>query len=118
MSEEQKSVEISNPTLGSIKIFGMDPTILFTVFSLITTTAMLMFLYSHDSNAGKELAGVAQSLKESNKEVANVLKEQSKETTQILREIARATRESNCLAEFETARLKAQNRDLCRRLSQ
>ena len=117
MPEEKTGVEISNPTLGSVKIFGMDPNMLFTVFTFIASTAAAVLLYTHVVEAkdvGKE---TAQALKENNREVAAVLKETQKEMTQILREMARATREQNCLLSVPQERRQAMA-ETCRRIAQ
>jgi len=117
MAEEQKGVEISNPTFGSIKIFGMDANTLFTVFTFIASTAAAVLLYTHVSEAKEVGKETANALKENNKEVAAVLKETQREMTQILREMARATREQNCLLSQPQER-RAAMAETCRRIAQ
>ena len=124
MSEEQKGVEISNPTLGSIRVFGMDPNMLFTVLGFVAACIAGSFLWTHMAEAGKNDAAiiasnkeVATALKESNKEVAAALKDAQKETASILREMARATREQNCLLAIDQTK-RAQMVDFCKRLAQ
>ena len=117
MPEEKTGVEISNPTLGSVKIFGMDPNMLFTVFCFIASTAAATFLFIHMDASAKSDGVTAKALKDSNKEVADALKETSKETQQILREMARATREQNCLLSQPQER-RAAMAETCRRIAQ
>ena len=113
----EQGLELSNPTLGSIKVFGMSPNTLFTVFTFIATTAAAMLLFTHIEEAkggGKE---VAQAIKDTNKENAAVARENQKETTSILREMAKATREQNCLLAIDQTK-RAQMVEFCKRLSQ
>ena len=124
MSEEQRSTEISNPILGSIKVFGMDPNTLFTVLGFAGVCIIGSFIWTHmaDANA-KDLAiaasnkEIAQTLKDSNKEIAQTLKDNQKETAGILREMARATREQNCLLAIDQAK-RATMVEFCKRLAQ
>ena len=117
MSEEQRGVEISNPTLGAIKIFGMDPNMLFTVFTFVMATAAAVFLFMHMDESKASGKEAVQVLKESNKEIASILKETSRETNQILKEMARATREQNCLLSVPQER-RAAMAETCRRIAQ
>ena len=113
----EQGVEIENPVLGKLKVFGMDPNMLFTVlgFALLCLATYVLFTHSTEAkDAGKE---VAQVLKESNKEIAGILKETNRETTQILKEMARATREQNCLLSQPQER-RAAMAETCRRIAQ
>lgn len=117
MAEEQRGVEIENPILGKLKVFGMDANMLFTVFTFIAATAAAVLLYTHVVEAKDASKETAQALKENNREVAAVLKETQKEMTQILREMARATREQNCLLSVPQERRQAMA-ETCRRIAQ
>lgn len=107
MAEPTSGIEASNPTLGSIKIFGVDPNMLFTLltFVLSSLTAWTLWTHTEEARAGS-------------KEAAQVIKESNKELAQVLREQTRATREQNCLAQFDNAKDKARNAELCKRISQ
>ena len=117
MEPTQKGVEITNPTLGSIRIFGMDANTLFTVFTFIASTAAAVLLFTHVGEAKEGNKETAQAFKENNKEVAAVLKETQKEMMQILREMASAAREQNCLLAMPQDR-RAPNAELCKRIAQ
>ena len=117
MSEEQRGVEIENPVLGKLKVFGMDPNTLFTVLGFAITCVVAAFLWTHSSEAKDAGKDVAQVLKESNKEIAQILKETNRETTQILKEMARANREQNCLLSVPLEK-RQQMADTCRRIAQ
>ena len=124
MAEEQRGAEITNPVLGSIKVFGMDPNMLFTVLGFAGTIGIGTFLWFHNKEADardavqiKSTAEVAQVLKDNNKEIAQTLKESNKELANILREMAKSTREQNCLLAIDQTK-RAQMVEFCKRLSQ
>lgn len=111
-------VEATNTPFGSFKVSGANLNMIFTVFGFIITCMIATILWSHHEEAragGKE---VARELKEANKEVATALKESNREVARVMNELTRAMREANCLAQFPSAELKAQNADLCKRMSQ
>ena len=117
MSDDQ-TVEVSNPSLGSFKISSANLNTLFTVLGFVVLCIVAWVLWTHMDDAragGKE---VAKELKEANKEVASALKESNREISKVLSELARAMREANCLQSFPTPKEKAQNTDLCKRISQ
>lgn len=118
MAEPITNVEASNPTLGSFKVSGANLNTLFTLmgFILMCVIAFVVWTHTEDARAGGK--AVAHELKEANKEVASTLKESNKEVSRVLNDLARAMREQNCLAQFPTPQLKAQNADLCKRISQ
>ena len=70
-----QGVEISNPAFGSIKVFGMSPNTLFTVFTFVTSTAAAVFLYMHIDEAHGSGKEIAQAIKASNKEMADAIKD-------------------------------------------
>ena len=113
----EQGVEISNPTLGSIKVFGMSPNTLFTVFTFVTSTAAAVFLYMHIDEAHGSGKEIAQAIQKSNKEMADAIKESQKETSSILREMAKNTREQNCLLAIDQNK-RAQMVEFCKRLAQ
>lgn len=104
---DQPGVEVSNPTLGSVKIFGADPNMLFTLLTFVLSCLIAWTLWTHteDARAG-------------GKEAAQVIKDSNKELAQVLREMTRAQKEANCLAQFDNAKDKARNAELCKRISQ
>ena len=120
----EQGVEIENPVLGKLKVFGMDPNMLFTVLTFATLLIGATLMWGHIKDADAKDAAVIKSnqevataLKESNREIASVLKETQRETTNILREMARATREQNCLLSQPQER-RAAMAETCRRIAQ
>lgn len=117
MADNPTGIEISNPTLGSMKVFGIQPSTLFMIFTFIMSTAaaVLLLLHVEETKAGGKEA--AQILKESNKEISDALKESNKETQRILRTIAQSQREANCLNALPENQ-RAQQAAFCKRISQ
>ena len=122
MAEE--TVEANNTPLGSFKISSANLNNLLTVMAFIGICIMLFLIWVHTGEAkdireeakrsGQE---IAKELKDSNKEIAQTLRESNRELAKVLGEFARATRVRNCLDEFPPHR-RAENSDLCKRLSQ
>lgn len=121
MAEGQNTAgaEVTNPLLGSIKVFGMDSNminLLFTILAFGGIVGVCFMLFTHTTDAKDIGKDVAKELKESNKEIAITLKESNKELAAVLRELAQASREQNCLLSMPPEK-RAENAELCKRIS-
>ena len=112
-----ESVEVTNTPLGSFKISSASLNTLATLITFILVCLIAYVLASHNTEAKESNKEVAKELREANKEVAQVLKESNKELSKVLNDLARATRIRNCLDEFPPQK-RAENSELCKRLSQ
>lgn len=124
MPDDTQSVDVSNPILGSLKVSGATVNTIFTVFGFVVTSLIAWVLWTHHADAKDLGRTVAQELKEANKEIAQTLKESQKDVketnrdvSKALQDLAQAMREQNCLAQFPTPQERAQNAELCKRIS-
>ena len=112
-----ESVEATNPILGSLKINSANLNNIVTVLVFIVVCLIAYVLTGHTTEAKDTGKEVARELRNSNQEVAQALKDSNREVAKVLNDLARAMREQNCLNAFPPEK-KAENAELCKRISQ
>ncbi len=116
MADQPVETVEADTAIGRFKISSANLNTLFTVMGFVLLCLVAWTLYAHATDAKDSGKVVAQELKEANKEVASALKESNKEISKVLNDLAQAMRERNCLESF-TPQKRAENADLCKRLS-
>ena len=122
-SDDQQSVELSNPIFGSAKVSGATVNTIFTVFIFVLCMFMSFVIWNHDvvaKDTGKEVATV---LKESNKEIAQALKESNAAVTDAIKQMTREQQRANEIGREQTCLLtlppdrRTNAGEFCKRLS-
>lgn len=122
-SDGPKEFALENPLLGKLSTKGFRLTDLLWPALVLTLGYISLTLYTHAADSKLEKGELIQTLKESNKEVADALKASNSQTAEIIRQMAleqkRATDVLRELACLNDPALKGRQdaRELCKRVT-
>lgn len=123
MSDNNSSVEASNPVLGSLKVSGANVNNILTTFSFLGIAFLSWIAWNHNVDAKDNEKGVVIVLKESNKAQTEALKSSNEATNKILEKMndtqqrtVEALREANCLLALPQDR-RTNASEFCKRIA-
>ena len=117
MPETMTEVVEADTAIGKFKVSGASITPILLVVLVVLTGLSCYVLYAHAGDSRESGKEIAKELKEASKEAATTLKDTNKELIKTLDKLTSTLRKRTCLDSF-TPEKRAENVELCRRISQ